>query len=108
MRQEYDGSAHSQTETIFLRAPASTVDVMNELNCVDMPAIGKLGPPLISIMQTLANVVGVRELGGTMIVKLKAGGRIRPHTDEGAYARYFARFHYVLTSTPRLPVHGRT
>jgi quercetin dioxygenase-like cupin family protein len=39
-------------------------------------------------------------LGRIMIVRLKTGGEIAPHIDEGAYARYYARFHLVLESNP--------
>jgi hypothetical protein len=100
MRQEYAGSAHAQTETIFLRAPARLDDILNELNCIDMPAIEKLSPALFGIINPIVDHLRIRELGRAMIVKLKAGGRITPHTDQGGYARYYARFHYALTSTP--------
>jgi hypothetical protein len=100
MRQDYEGSAHADTEAIFLRAPASVADILNELNCVDMPAIEKLSPTLVGVIHPLAYHVGIREFGRAMLVNLKAGGKITPHKDEGAYARYYARFHYVLTSTP--------
>lgn len=100
IRQSYAGSAHRDTETIFLRAPASLVDVLNELNSVDMPAIQVFAPALLPIMGRITEALQLRELARAMLVKLKAGGRITPHFDAGAYARYFARFHYVLTSTP--------
>jgi quercetin dioxygenase-like cupin family protein len=100
IRQSYADSAHRDTETIFLRAPVTLVDVLNVLDSRDMPAIQVLAPALLPIMGRLTEVLQLRELGRTMLVKLKAGGRITPHFDAGAYARYFARFHYVLTSTP--------
>lgn len=100
IRQSYAGSAHRDTETIFLRAPASLVDVLNVIDSVDMPAIQVLAPALLPVMAQITDAIGMRELARAMIVKLKAGGRITPHFDAGSYARYFARFHYVLTSTP--------
>jgi quercetin dioxygenase-like cupin family protein len=100
IRQEYAGSAHADTETIFLRAPARLVDVLNVLDSVDMGSIHVFSPALLPIMGHITNALHLRELARAILVKLKAGGRITPHRDEGAYARYFARFHYVLTSTP--------
>jgi quercetin dioxygenase-like cupin family protein len=100
VRQKYAGSAHSQTETIFLRAPASLLDVLNVLDSVDMPAIRVFESALLPLMGQITEALRLRELARAMIVKLEAGGCITPHRDEGAYARYFARFHYVLTSTP--------
>jgi Aspartyl/Asparaginyl beta-hydroxylase len=34
-----------------------------------------------------------------MLVRLKAGGAITPHVDEGAYAQHYARFHLPIDST---------
>lgn len=99
LRQDYAGSAHAATETVFLRAPASLVNVLDELDCMDMPAIQRLSPAVLDTMGRLSDAVGVREWGRAMIVKLREGGCITPHTDQGAYARYYARFHYVLHST---------
>jgi quercetin dioxygenase-like cupin family protein len=94
IRQEYAGSAHRDTESIFLRAPTSTADIFNCLDSIELEAWQHLG--VAEFLTPVLDAIGARELGRVMLVKLKAGGFIRPHTDEGAYARYFARFHVVL------------
>lgn len=99
VRQDFEGSPHAATESIFLRGPARLDNPLEELDCVDMLAIESL-PATVDIIGQLWQRLGIRELGWAMLVNLKAGGVITPHTDEGAYARYYARFHYVLTSTP--------
>lgn len=98
MRQEYEGSAHADSEIIVLRGPASA-NILDEVNSVDFPAAEKL-LDTVDIIGRCAESIGLRELGRVMLVKLKAGGYVSPHIDEGAYARYFARFHYVLESSP--------
>jgi quercetin dioxygenase-like cupin family protein len=95
LRQDYEGSAHADTETIFLRAPLSTVDVLNVIDSVTLPAWDVLG--MSDFLEPVKTRIGARELGRVMLVKLKPRGFIRPHRDEGAYARYFARFHIVLS-----------
>jgi hypothetical protein len=51
-------------------------------------------------MQTLALLVGVRELGSVYAAKLRAQSEIPAHVDGGAYVRYYARFHFVLNTNP--------
>lgn len=100
LRQDFEGSPHRDTESVFLRGPATLDKPLEELDCVDMRVIETL-PATVELIGSLWRQLGIRELGWAMLVNLKAGGRITPHTDEGAYARYYARFHYVLTSTPQ-------
>jgi hypothetical protein len=63
-----------------------------------MPALRSL--ELEPILAELANDLGIRDIGRAMLVKLKPNGVISPHIDEGAYARYYARFHCVLSTSP--------
>lgn len=95
LRQTYEGSAHMDTETIFLRAPVSTIDVLNVIDSMTLPAWDLLG--MTEFLEPVKHRIGARELGRVMLVKLKPNGFIRPHRDEGSYARYFARFHVVLS-----------
>lgn len=97
IRQDYEGSAHRDTKCIFLRAPASMDNVLEVIDSVHTPYVARLGSPVIALMEALVALVGIRELGRVMLVKLKPGGVITPHTDEGAYAEYYARFHFVLS-----------
>ncbi len=96
-RQEYGGTAHADTETIFLRAPARVQDVLNVIETVDMPALDALD--MRPIVDAVCMEVGIRDLGRVMLVKLKPNGVIQPHVDEGRYAHYYSRFHCVLSTS---------
>jgi quercetin dioxygenase-like cupin family protein len=100
LRQEYEGSAHRDTRSIILRAPVHGLEhVMDDIEYQDLPLLYEL-PCLFDLLCRAATAVQAREVGRLMVVKLLRGARIAPHTDEGAYARYFARFHLVLESSP--------
>jgi hypothetical protein len=98
-RQTTPGSPHKDTETIFLRwSESQTIHaVFNDLEAVDYPALEKLSQakPLI---EYLLRAVEGDELGRVIITKLRPGGVIDPHIDEGAYADHFERFHIPLLS----------
>lgn len=98
LRQDYAGSAHRDTETIVLRGPTSIENLFEDLECIDYDCFTQLYFTANLLREALAPLHW-RELGRVMIVRLKAGGRITPHVDEGRYARYFARFHLVLESS---------
>lgn len=98
-RQDYPGSAHLDTESIFLRW-CKGLDVeaaFTEIPAFDFPAMGKLPEARELINETL-QLAGATELGRVLIVSLRAGGKILPHADEGAYADHYERFHIVLES----------
>lgn len=99
LRQQYEGSAHRDTETIVLRGPTSIENLFDNMDSVDFAYFSELYFTTRLLKEAL-EPLRWRELGRIMIVKLKAGGAITPHTDEGAYARYFARFHLALESSP--------
>lgn len=99
LRQQYTESAHVDTETIVLRGPDTLTNIFDNLDCGDFAQIQEL-PAAVALIRHVAEFLKVREVGRLMIVRLAADGWIRPHVDEGAYARYFARFHLVLDSHP--------
>jgi hypothetical protein len=99
LRQLYAESVHVDTETIVLRGPSSLEGIFDNLDCVDFSSIEKL-PAAIDMVREISGLLKARDVGRLMLVKLKEGGWIRPHVDEGAYARYFARFHLALDSNP--------
>lgn len=108
VRQSYAGTAHSQTRTIFLRGPARP-----EWDCI--PSIDTYGAAAMpdiyeNILAGIRSVLhhardcahsGNIELGRIMLVELAAGGAISEHTDEGAYAEHYERFHVALTNSPQ-------
>ena len=99
LRQSYAESAHVDTETIVLRGPHTTENLWDNLDCLDFATLQTL-PATLALLRHIFEFLKAREVGRVMLVRLKEDGWIRPHVDEGAYARYFARFHLVLESNP--------
>lgn len=113
VRQQADGSAHKNTECIFVRGPENfTMDkYFFDLGSYDYPAMRELESELVPLLKPLlVDLLQVTELGRVLIVKFKPGGHIDKHIDEGKYADYFARFHVALSTNPRatLTVGGQT
>lgn len=103
-RQEYTGSAHKDTETIFARGPFSFTPYYYQFDTgsYDYPAMDKLADVLVPVIRPLLeNTLAVTELGRVLIVNLKAGGVVKSHIDKGKYADHFARFHLCLTGNDR-------
>lgn len=100
-RQLTPGSPHADTETIFLSwSKEQTVDAcFNDLVPWPYPAAEDL-PEAKSLIAKLMDLCAAKEIGRVIIAKLSPGGMITPHTDEGAYADYFERFHMCLDSEP--------
>jgi len=98
-RQYTVGSAHQDTETIFLRwAKLQTIEaVFKEIEAVDYPALNKLYPARALIAEAM-RLTHSKELGRVIITKLKPNGFIDPHIDEGDYADHYERFHIPLQS----------
>jgi len=99
-RQDHPESAHKDTECIFLRGPAEMTrhGVQHDLSALDYPALALLRDPAANLVNPLMQSLGITELGRAMIVRLRPGGSITPHADEGDYAAHFARFHFSLQS----------
>lgn len=98
-RQTTPGSAHADTESIFLRwAKTQTVDaVFTEIPAIDYPATEKL-PAAKQLIDHVMEIVGASKLGRAMLTSLNPGGLIKPHVDEGEYADHYERFHVVIKS----------
>lgn len=98
-RREAGGSAHRDTETIFLKMCLSRTPwaIFNDLNAywIDEPT---LYPQVAgAIVQIVYKLVSFFECGRVMLVKLRVGGQISPHIDQGAYAEHYDRMHYVVS-----------
>lgn len=99
-RQEYTGSAHKDTECIFLRGPYAFTPYyyIYDTGSFDYPVIDKFSDVLIPVLRPLLkDVIQVTELGRVLVVNLKAGGKVTKHVDQGKYADHFARFHLALS-----------
>jgi GNAT superfamily N-acetyltransferase len=101
LRQQFIGSDHKDTETVYLRGPREwTAEAYMGLDNA-MDYVGNLDamPALEALVGAALDAVApVSEVGYVMAVKLKAGGVVTPHIDEGQYAEHFTRFHLVLTT----------
>jgi len=98
-RQDTPGSAHKYTEAIFLRwcETKTVAAAFTEIPAVDYKAYSKL-PEARELVEFVESLVGSKELGRVLVVKLKSGGEIFPHPDEGQYADHYERFHVSLKS----------
>lgn len=105
-RETAPGSAHADTETIFLRWPnrATPHVIFETFNSAYQPAmdIEAFAEGVFNIERMLHALV-IRAI----IVKLPPGGVIREHTDTGAYAEGTSRFHLPIIapvgSSPPIP-----
>jgi len=98
-RQDTQGSAHADTETLYLRMPAK-IDadtVFHSLEVADTPLMQE--PAFASAIKQLGLMLDAK-IARAMIVRLKAGGRITPHVDEGGYSEATERFHWCLATNP--------
>lgn len=99
-RQHIPGGAHQDTECIVLRGPsdptlatfATDVEAASTQQWLDLQ--DEIAPILAPILSRL----DFTEVGRVLIARLKPGGRIDWHADEGLYAKAWARLHIVLAS----------
>jgi hypothetical protein len=98
-RQSYEGSAHRDTETIFLRwCQGETVEAaFTELDAIDYPGIFQL-PESRTLIAEVLRLVESDQVARVIITRLKPGGLISAHADEGVYADHYERFHVPLVS----------
>lgn len=99
LRQGYPGSAHHDTEAIFLRGPAafSYEEYMGNASAHDYPALDALSPAIGDLLRPVLQALEVTELGYVLIVALAPYGAVDEHIDEGAYGDHYTRFHIALT-----------
>lgn len=98
LRQQFPGTAHADTETIYLRGPRSFAAAQDDLTSIPFPASSE--PAMQAACEAVLADIPLEfcEVGRAMLVSLKPGGRIERHADEGAYAQRFSRFHVALQS----------
>jgi GNAT superfamily N-acetyltransferase len=103
LRQDFVGSDHKDTQTIYIRGPKvwTGKDYMATDNAQDY--FGNINdlPEVAALVREAACAVGARDLGYVMVVRLNPGGRVTPHIDEGPYADHYTRFHLVLSTNRR-------
>lgn len=100
-RQDFDGSPHRDTQTIFLRwcQHFTVASALADNETLEMPPLGFLTEGQ-SLIAWALRVLSPERMGRAMIVALKPGGSIDLHADDGAYADAYERFHLVISSEP--------
>lgn len=123
VREKLPGTAHRDTQSIYLRMPPTLYDMLLEnggntdfsdylsdaelydafLNDVEAENVAHfdLFPNCREICMRLMSIIGGERLGRVMIVKLKPGGKIAEHEDQGECPEYYNRFHVVLRTDER-------
>jgi hypothetical protein len=102
LRTTHPDSPHQQTDDIwvmFNRIPETPADVIDDCDVIPYRAwteIPLLRPLVLDLMR---RVEGVR-LGRVIISRLAPGCTIPEHTDQGAPATYYSRYHLALQSYP--------
>ena len=102
LRTQHSGTAHSEASDIWLRfneIPDSPEIVIDDKVCVNYPAFSVLTeshPIILSLMHRVRGAI----IGRCLITRLIPGKRIYPHTDMGAPAEYYERYHIPLKSLP--------
>jgi mannose-6-phosphate isomerase-like protein (cupin superfamily) len=102
LRTSHPGTAHGEVDDIWLRfnkMPESPLDVVNDVDCFNYPAFFELPQARSLVFALMARVEGER-LGRCLITRLRPGGVIYPHVDQGAPATYYDRFHIVVSGSP--------
>lgn len=97
-RTESPDSPHHGLDDIWARFAAPGVDGSNPHDAVWYPSADVLGVKHLC-HDIMAAVKGTR-LGGVLITRIPAGGRVKPHTDPGWHARFYEKFAVQITSAP--------
>lgn len=111
-RQSYPGSAHKDTETIYLRW-ARDQSLEGGFYCLEsedlLESLLDLTPEIGPLFQSVLRYIGCGEkpeVGRVILVKLAPHGHISEHVDEGPYADRYDRFHLCLSGTSSFYVEG--
>lgn len=114
-RQSFPGSPHKDTETIFLRwaRDRSIMGGFFDLTCEDhFDTIEVLSPEVFPLVQgAIEKIMGHVpqwdvHVGRVILTRMKPGGVITSHIDEGPYADLYDRFHVCLSGDSGLKCGG--
>lgn len=99
VRQVYEGSAHKESQSIFLRwcKDMTIGKAFTEIEAIDYPALEKL-PDAEDLFFELIHIERIKVLGRAFIVNLPPGGSVLPHWDSGEVCAYYDRYHFPLQS----------
>ena len=116
-RQDYPGSAHKDAETIYLRwaVDESIEGGFYDLRSRDhVDTIRHLAPEIGDVVRdAIMRILGpihlqdeLPNVGRVILTRMKPGGEIERHTDEGPYADKYDRFHVCLSGDSLFCVEG--
>lgn len=102
-RQDHPQSPHKDTETVYLnmadieceRDVFEATEAYRRQLLVDSPKVQDV------ILDCMA-AVGACQLGRVMLVNLKPGGFIPPHTDAGKYCEIHRRYHLPIITNDQV------
>jgi hypothetical protein len=98
LRTTFPGSPHADVDDIWCLFDDPNGDVVNSLQTHPYPAWTEL--PIKTVVLDLMRRVGGTQLGRVIITRLAPGKSIPEHTDQGAPAEFYTRYHIVLQSLP--------
>lgn len=103
-RQRHELSPHRDTETIFLRWPTFTGNFLKDLQNVMFraPSVehGAMRLPAFATLVSQVEELLGKPVERAIVVRLKVGGVITPHIDEGEYADSTERYHIPIQALP--------
>lgn len=103
LRTVHPNTAHGEVDDIWLRfndiEESALEKVADDTECINYPAWWALPQARAIIFDLMRRVEGER-LGRVLVTRLAPGCKITPHTDGGAPATYYERFHIVLNAAP--------
>lgn len=91
-RRAYEGSPHKEMVDIWVRFGKGQVQGDHDSEWYDSEVAEAVKPIAFKIM----SLVDGERLGGILITKLPAGGKILPHIDSGWHAGYYEKFYVAL------------
>lgn len=102
LRTCHAGTAHAEVDDIWLmfnRIPVNPAEVVDDLMVFPYRAWGELVHLREHALDLMRRVGGIG-LGRVIVTRIKPGGRILPHIDEGAPATFYTRYQIALQSLP--------
>lgn len=103
LRTAHPSSPHVECDDIWVwfnavdpANPEATIDAVQVRPYPAWRELPQLRPLVLDLMRRVEGV----QLGRVIVTRLKPGGRIAPHVDEGAPARVFRRYQVALQSLP--------
>ncbi len=96
-RRLYPNSPHSEMTDIWVRYGKANLHAEHESEWYPS---SKVLPSVKDLAFALMTAVKGERLGGILITKLPAGGKIAPHIDSGWHANYYDKFYIPVKNEP--------